>query len=1048
MTNQPPLVSAIIPTLNCADTIERCIASVRAQTYPHVEIIVVDNDSTDGTAQIAAEGLRTSQGAKVLRKGPERGAQLNYGAREARGEYLYRIDGDFVLDPGVISACVEALQHGELDAIAVPNRSVGDGYWARVRALERDTYLDDPLIVAARFFRRTAFEDVGGFDETLVACEDYDLHNRLLQKGYRVGRVAPVELHLGEANSLRAYAVQAFYYGPSVWRYLRKHPRRGMRQMSPLRGAYLRHWHTLARHPQLLLGLVTLKLVQYTAAAVGILAQGLGLPGKGDRPAPTQLAVLALVLTALWGLARSLVHIGLPMAPLPSLALVAGGVALWQVVGRRHARLRDASLEDVLPRVALAFIPLLALLVLGAPGDGDISRSTWPFLFALSLAVTAAWLTYFAEPTVAGRDRGIGPPSLVVAAAVGFVLLFSVRAVALLRTFSLDVYDLAVYDQALWTTVHGGTQAGSLSRLLFTSLYGRSIFAEQAAPILLGFLPAYAADAWLSTRLGGPLLLLVGQSLATALAATALYRLAVDQIGRLSAAFVAVGYLFYFLTLRSHGSGFHPAALAALLILFALEAYRRRRYALYYALLALAMACGIDAGLAIAGLGLYQFLFGSDRSHGTLTLGLSLGWTLVAIWAFIPFFGGTPAQVLEPYGPPGGGSALAHTLSQLLHPQALRYLAALLAPLSFVPLLGAPLLLPAVPRLLLNLVAQAPPYTALYGWHEFLVTPFLFLAAIRGLHWARETRRARGGSVPRLAGGVLIGIGCLVTGGLLAPFVIRDLAHLRTTPHQRLGHTILNQISADASVAVQSPFGVQLAHRRQLFILPQVEEADFILFDLFHPNRGPYPPSEPDLYQATMKRAFDNPAYGLRTGENGYLLFERGLGDQDDLARLALASRDEIPYTHTVDLTDAIRYRGFGLSATEVRPGELFYLTHYWESLAPLRKPYWLFTGYPGGHRFEQAVFGLYPVDKWQPGDIVRHEQVLSLPELPEGDDYEIVAGLWYDTSAPELRSAEQLLGQDVIRIATISVKGDRYRIIPWASSAALDHPMWRAAYP
>ena len=87
-------------------------------------------------------------------------------------------------------------------------------------------------------------------------------------------------------------------------------------------------------------------------------------------------------------------------------------------------------------------------------------------------------------------------------------------------------------------------------------------------------------------------------------------------------------------------------------------------------------------------------------------------------------------------------------------------------------------------------------------------------------------------------------------------------------------------------------------------------------------------------------------------------------------------------------------------------------------------------------------------MDKWQPGDIVCHEQVLSLPELPEGDDYEIVAGLWYDVGEPYLRSAEQLLGQDVIRVATISVKGDRYRIIPWASSTARDHPMWRAANP
>jgi hypothetical protein len=87
-------------------------------------------------------------------------------------------------------------------------------------------------------------------------------------------------------------------------------------------------------------------------------------------------------------------------------------------------------------------------------------------------------------------------------------------------------------------------------------------------------------------------------------------------------------------------------------------------------------------------------------------------------------------------------------------------------------------------------------------------------------------------------------------------------------------------------------------------------------------------------------------------------------------------------------------------------------------------------------------------VDKWQPGDIIRHEQALSLPRLPDGDDYELVAGLWYDSGELRLRGAEQLLGQDVVRLATISVQGDHYRIIPWASPAAGHDPLRRAADP
>ena len=60
MSNDPRLVSVIIPTYNNGATIERCLRSVRAQTYAAVEIIVVDNSSRDGTPQLAAPYARAA----------------------------------------------------------------------------------------------------------------------------------------------------------------------------------------------------------------------------------------------------------------------------------------------------------------------------------------------------------------------------------------------------------------------------------------------------------------------------------------------------------------------------------------------------------------------------------------------------------------------------------------------------------------------------------------------------------------------------------------------------------------------------------------------------------------------------------------------------------------------------------------------------------------------------------------------------------------------------------------------------------------------------
>jgi len=1022
MTSDRPLVSVIIPTYNCAATLERCLESVQAQTYPNVEILVVDNFSDDGTDRIAAEM------ARLVQAGPERSAQVNVGARHARGVYLYRTDGDTVLDPAVVQACVDAIEAQGLDAVAVPNGSQGESFWARVRTLERDTYLDDPLIVAARFWKRTAFEAVGGFDETLVACEDYDLHNRLVAAGYRIGRVVPMEVHLGEAGSLWAYAAQSFYYGPSVLRYLRKHPRRGVQQMLPLRPAYLRHWRMLLRQPHLTLALVLLKLVQYAAAALGIAAGGLGLvAGRGHIALPA-LAALVLVLLSLWALASALPGLGIRTGALGPLLVMGAGLVIWQLVARRRARLQGAPLSWIVLGVSLAFSPLLLILVARSTPWSQASPEGWRTLSSLALAACAGWLTYLAEPALDARAGRAVPAAVVLAAGTAFVVLLSLVGLALLRTFSLSPYDLAVVDQALWASTHGGA-GGSLSGLLYSSLYGRSIFGYDAAPALLLLLPAYALG------LGGPALLLISQSLALGLGAIALYRLAAGQIGRVPAALVAVAYLACFVTVRLAAGRFFLLTWSVPLLLFALDAYRRRRVLLYYVLATLALACGLDAAWAVAAWGLYLFLVRRHRAHGLVTLLLGAAWLAVAATAFVPFFGGTAGEALGWVAVPKGEALLPWAIGRLFRPDALRYLGALLAGTGLVPLLGAPLLLPALPRLLLTLVADNPSFISLNGRYEITVLPFLFAAAIGGLDWLAARAKEHRWAPPQLPVSVLLLVASLCSAALFAPNVVAVLRHQETTPALEAGRDIVRQISPQATVAAQSPFAVALAHRRHLTILPYAQDPESILFDAFHPNREP----DPANYQDILERAFHNPAYGLRTSGYGYLLFERGLDPAAKLETLALVAEPHIQYARSVELTGSIAYLGFDLSATQVQAGEIVYLTHYWQSLRPTPTPYLQLTAYPGAQRFEGIAFGLFPPNEWQPGDVVRHQQMISLPFLPDGDEYEIAVGLWYDEGAPALHSPDQLLGHDVIRIATISAHGGRYEIRPWASPAGGD---------
>lgn len=261
-----PLVSVVIPTYNSERTLSACLESIRNQTYERIEVIVVDKGSSDRTVEIAKR-----YGAKVLVvNARERSEQVNLGVRAARGKYVYRVDSDFILEPDVVEKAVSRCELGGYDAVCVHNTSDPTvSFWARVRKLERDCYLGDRLNVAARFFRRDVFLRAGGFDEDLVAAEDYDLHNRLIKMGFRIGHVDACEVHIGEPKTLREVALKSFYYGKTIGVFLKKDKRQAIRQLTPLRPAFLRNWRKFLEEPMLTLGFIIYQSVRYFSAGIG-----------------------------------------------------------------------------------------------------------------------------------------------------------------------------------------------------------------------------------------------------------------------------------------------------------------------------------------------------------------------------------------------------------------------------------------------------------------------------------------------------------------------------------------------------------------------------------------------------------------------------------------------------------------------------------------------------------------------------------------------------------------------------------------------------------
>ena len=207
-----PLVSVIIPTKNSEKFLEKCLDSIKNQTYKNIELIVVDNNSTDKTKEIAKKFTD-----KVFNKGPERSTQRNFGVNQSNGEYVVIIDSDMALSDKVIESCVEKIQVCEnIKGIIIPEESFGEGFWAQCKKLEKSFYVGVEWMEAARFFRKDVYQKTGGYDENMVSGEDWDLSQRIEELG-KIDRINDFIYHNeGKIGLFKTIKKKFFYAGELI----------------------------------------------------------------------------------------------------------------------------------------------------------------------------------------------------------------------------------------------------------------------------------------------------------------------------------------------------------------------------------------------------------------------------------------------------------------------------------------------------------------------------------------------------------------------------------------------------------------------------------------------------------------------------------------------------------------------------------------------------------------------------------------------------------------------------------------------------------------
>ena len=210
------MLSVVVPTKNEEANIAACLGAF-APVRNEVELIVVDNSSPDATREIAERC-----GAKVLVQGPERCAQRNRGWRESSAEYVMFVDADMVVPPETAREILEVCASEDApDALYVPETRVGTGLRIKARNFERGFY-DGTCIDGLRVIRRSILEAVGGYDESLVACEDWDLDRRLVAAGARTSTTRGALFHNEAKQGLKTLLRKKAYYSKSVAAYRAK----------------------------------------------------------------------------------------------------------------------------------------------------------------------------------------------------------------------------------------------------------------------------------------------------------------------------------------------------------------------------------------------------------------------------------------------------------------------------------------------------------------------------------------------------------------------------------------------------------------------------------------------------------------------------------------------------------------------------------------------------------------------------------------------------------------------------------------------------------
>lgn len=270
-----PLVSIIIPTYNEERNIDILLTSIRKQKYKKIEIIVVDQSSTDKTVEIAKRHSATILSLPKPKFYSPPGNNRNIGAKKASGSILLHLDADMKLPKVDFIDDFIGLFDNEHEAVIIHEVDIAEGFWNRCKALERSLYWNTEM-EAARGVTAELFKKIKGYEKTISSGEDFYISKKF-EKYTKLNSSKKVFIYHRTGNlSLKKLLLKKYNYGKTAKLFfLRTNTRNFYIPNIALTSLkiYLKNWKSLLSTPIPSIFMLLLRIFEFIATNLGIFVQ-------------------------------------------------------------------------------------------------------------------------------------------------------------------------------------------------------------------------------------------------------------------------------------------------------------------------------------------------------------------------------------------------------------------------------------------------------------------------------------------------------------------------------------------------------------------------------------------------------------------------------------------------------------------------------------------------------------------------------------------------------------------------------------------------------